>query len=431
MNMKKMMALLLAVVMVCGMLAACGGKGNADAPADNQAANAPAAGNYQVKVVDAFGNPVTSGVIVRYMQNGQQVSMQVVNEEGIVTKDLADGEYTVELQFTDKDAAYYYDQSDLKLASASDSLEITLYNALKGETQTLFAYSPTTDGNKDYEVYRVSVGGTYVELEPGERNYFLFAPTEGGTYAFSVQNSDAVIGYYGAPHFVQQVTMIEPVDNVITESIKESMIGNNGTGTTVMVLGLDSTADTSAILTVERIGDPEWTVEDEPWQIYQATHELKEYVHDGSSLGEFDLKAATNTYNLVLDSEGYYHLDSADGPLVLVRLGEASGGSKYLSAFQTITDRSGVTKYFYDEDGNFVKKESYTECLIEYYDYMDEETGLYPLTEDLKYIIQMRGDHYGWFDVESPGYIFLDENNIPIRDLNHEISWLFYCCYSK
>ena len=96
--MKKMMALLLAVVMVCGMLAACGGKGNADAPADNQAANAPAAGNYQVKVIDAFGNPVTSGVIVRYMQNGQQVSMQVVNEEGIVTKDLADGEYTVELQ---------------------------------------------------------------------------------------------------------------------------------------------------------------------------------------------------------------------------------------------------------------------------------------------------------------------------------------------
>lgn len=430
MNMKKMMALLLAVVMVCGMLAACGGKDNADAPADNQA-DAPATGNYQVKVVDAFGNPVTSGVIVRYMQNGQQVSMQVVNEEGIVTKDLADGEYTVELQFTDKDAAYYYDQTDLKLASASDSLEITLYNAISGEPQTLFAYSPATDGSKDHDAYHVGVGGTYVELVPGERNYFLFTPTEGGMYAFSVQNADAVIGYYGAPHFVQQVTMIEPVDNVITESIKDSMIGNNGTGTTVMVLGLDAEADTSAILTVERIGDPEWTVEDEPWQIYQATHTLTPYVHDGSALGEFDLKAATDTYNLVLDDNGYYHLDSADGPLVLVRLGEASGGSKYLDAFQVITEHSGVTKYFYDEEGNFVKKESYTECLMEYYAYMDEATGLYPLTEDLKYIIQMRGDHYGWYDVESSGYIFLDENHNPIWDLNHEISWLFYCCYSN
>lgn len=428
MNMKKMIALLLAMVLAFG-LAACGGN---DAPAaDAPEVDAPAAGSYQVKVVDTFGEPITSGVIVRYMQNGQQVSMQVVNEEGIVTKDLADGEYTVELQFTDKEAAYYYDQTDLKLASASDSLEITLYNALAGETRALFAYSPAVDGNKEYEVYNVSVGGTYVELVPGERNYFLFTPTEGGMYEFSVQNSDAVIGYYGAPHFVQQFTMIEPVDNVITESIRDSMIGNNGTGTTVMVLGLDAAEDTSAILTVRRIGDPEWSVEDEPWHVYKATHTLTPYVHDGSALGEFDLKAATDTYNLVLGDDGYYHMDTADGPLVLVRLGEASGGSKYLDAFQVITDHSGVTKYFYDEEGNFVKKESYTECLMEYYEYMDEETGLYPLTEDLKYIIQQRGDHYGWFDVEGPGYIFLDENNNPIRDINHEISWLFYCCYCK
>ena len=424
MNMKKLIALLLTMVMVFG-LAACGGN-------DTPAADAPAAGSYQVKVVDAFGNPVTSGVIVRYMQNGQQVSMQVVNEEGIVTKDLADGEYTVELQFTDKNAAYYYDQTDLKLASASDSLEITLYHALSGEPQTVFAYSPASDGNKDYEVYSVTVGGTYVELAPGERNYFLFTPTEGGMYEFSVQNSQATIGYYGGTHLVQQFSIVEPVDNVITESIKDSMIGTNGTGTTVMVLGLDAAAeDTSAILTIQRIGEPEWTVEDEPWHVYKATHTLTPYVHDGSALGEFDLRAATDTYNLVLGDDGYYHMDSEDGPLVLVRLGENSGGSKYLDAFQVITDHSGVTKYFYDEEGNFVKRESYTECLMEYYGYMDEETGLYPLTEDLKYIIQQRGDHYGWFDVESPGYIFLDENGNPIRDLNHEISWLFYCCYCK
>lgn len=428
MNMKRMKALLLVLAMLCGaLLTACGGQ-NEDAAGNDAAEAAP---GYQVKVVDAFGEPVTSGVIVRFMQNGQQVSMQVVNEEGVVSKELEDGEYTVELQFTDKNAAYYYDQTDLTMNADKTSLEISLYNAVSSEPQNLFAYSPATDGNKDHNAYPVSVGGTYVELEPGERNYFLFTPTEGGMYEFSVQNSDAVIGYYGAPHFVQQLTMIEPVDNTITESIKDSMVGTNGTGTTVMVLGLDAgEADTNAILTVRRIGDPEWTVEDEPWHVYQTTHTLEAYVHPaGATLGEFDLKASTDTYNLVLDDKGYYHLDSADGPLVLVRLGEASGGSKYLDAFQVITDHSGVTKYFYDEEGNFVKKESYTECLMEYYEYMDEATGLYPLTEDLKYIIQMRGDHYGWFDVESPGYIFLDENNNPIRDLNHEISWLFYCCY--
>ena len=426
MNMKKILALLLALVMLCGVLSACGGAGE-EAPEENAATDVP---GYKVKVVDAFGNPFTSGVIVRFMQNGQQVSMQVVNQEGIAAKELEKGEYTVELQFTDDEAAYYYDQSDLTMTSADEVLEITLYNAINGEPQVLNAYSPATDGNREHNAYHVGVGGTYVELEPGERNYFLFAPTEAGLYAFSAENSDAVIGYYGAPHFVQQMTMIEPVEGVITESIKASMIGTGNTGTTVMVLGLDAGEATSAILKIERLGDPEWTVEDEPWQVYQATHALAPYtLPAGTTFGEFDLKAASDAYTLVLDDKGFYHLDSAEGPLVLVRLGEVSGGSVYLDSFETILDHSGVTKYFYDENGEFVKKESYSECLLEYIKNMDEASGMYPLTEDLKYIIQMRGDHYGWFDSTSPGYIFLDENNNQVMGINHDISWLFMCCY--
>lgn len=426
MNMKRMKALLLALAMLCCVLmTACGGSN--DAAVSDDAAAVP---GYSVKVVDAFGNPCTEGVIVRFMQGGQQVTMQVVDENGVASKELEDGEYTVELQFTGSDA-YYYDQSDLTLNKNKTSLEIVLYNAQGDNTRTVFAYSLQTDGNKEHEAHYVNVGGTYVDLIPGERNYFLFEPTEAGMYAFSVQGSDAVIGYYGAPHFVQELSTVEPVDNAFSVSIKASMIGTNGTGTTVMVLGLDAPEeDTSAVLCIERIGDPEWTVEDEPWHVYQATTELAAYdFPDGAALGEFDLTAASDAYTLVLDDNGYYHLDTADGPLVLVRLGEKSGGSKYLDSFQTILDHSGVTKYFYDENGDFVKKESYSECLLEYIEYMDEESGLYPLTEDLKYIIQQRGDHYGWFDPSSPGYIFLDENNNQVLGLNHDITWLFMCCY--
>lgn len=428
MNARQIKALLLAMVMVCAcVLTACGGQNN-ETPENN--AEQSAAPGYQVKVVDAFGNPVTSGVIVRFMQGGQQVTMQVVNEEGIAAKELEDGEYTVELQFAGDDE-YYYDQTDLTLSAEKTAVEIVLFNALGGEPQNLFAYSLQTDGNKDHNAYHVTVGGTYVELVPGERNYFLFAPTEAGMYEFSVKDSDAIIGYYGAPHFVQSVTTIEPVDNTITESIKASMISTDNTGTTVMVLGLDASEnDTSAILTVQRIGDPEWTVEDEPWQVYSPTIELKAYtLPAGASFGEFDLKAASDAYPLVLDAEGYYHLNSADGPLVLVRLGKASGGSNYLTDFQTILEHSGVVKYFYDENGEFVKKESYSECLLKYIEYVDEESGMYPLTEDLKYIIQMRGDHYGWFDAEGNTYLFVDQNGEKIPGINEDISWLFMCCY--
>ena len=425
MNMKKITMLLLAVVMILG-LAACGN--------DTPAADAPAeaAPGYNVSVVDAFGNPYTDGVIVRFMQNGQQVSMQVVDENGKVSKDLEKGEYTVELQFTNKDAAYHYDQSELTLSADKTSLEIVLYNAVSSEPAVLNAYSLLYDSMQSVDAYRVGVGGTYVELTPGERNYFLFTPTEGGTYEFSVQGASAPIGYYGAPHFVQQTSAAEVADNKFTMSIKNSMIGTGDTGTTVMVIGLDAAAEeTSAILTIQRTGDPQWDVTDEPWQNYQTTIELKPYQHTAKALGEFDLKASTDTYNLVLGSDNYYHLDSEDGPLVLVRLGKAAGGVKYLETFQTILEHSGVAKYFYDEEGNFIKKESYDQCLLEYFDYMDEDTGLYPLTEDLKYIIQMRGDHYGWFDQNSPGYIFLDANNNPVIGINHDISWLFMCCYTK
>ena len=108
--MKKAIALLLALSMLL-VLCACGAQENNDAAGD-----APAADGYQVKVVDAFGNPCNDGVIVRFMQNGQQVTMQVVDENGMVSKELEDGEYTVDLQFTGDDT-YYYDQSDLTLSA--------------------------------------------------------------------------------------------------------------------------------------------------------------------------------------------------------------------------------------------------------------------------------------------------------------------------
>lgn len=427
MSLKKIMALLLALVMIMGLVAC----GNNEEPNTN-APDAPAAApGYQVTVVDAFGNPYTDGIIVRFMQNGQQVSMQVVDGNGTVSKELEKGDYTVELQFTDKNAAYYYDQSDLTLSADKTALEIVLYNAVNSEPQVLTAPTLSNDV-QNCDAFSVGEGGTYVELIPGERNYFLFTPTRGGTYEFSVQGSDAAIGYYGSPHFVQEVSAADVVDNKIVSSIKDSMVSTGDTGTTVMVIGLDASADdTDAILTIERVGEPQWDVSDEPWQIYQATIELQDYNHTGKALGEFDLKAASDAYNLVLGSDNYYHLDSADGPLVLVRLGKASGGSKYLDDFETILEHSGVTKYFFDDEGNFIKKESYSECLLEYIGHVDEDSGLYPLTEDLKYIIQMRGDHYGWFDQGNPGYIFRDANNNPVVGINHDISWLFMCCYIK
>ena len=101
----------------------------------------------------------------------------------------------------------------------------------------------------------------------------------------------------------------------------------------------------------------------------------------------------------------------------------------YLDCFKTILDHTGVNRYFFDANGEFLKKESYSECLLEYFTYMDENAGVYPLTEDLKYIVQMEGEDSGWYDPDNSLYLFKDLNGVNIAGINEEISWLFMCCY--
>lgn len=429
-KMKMIKAIFLCIALLCGaMLGGCGEQ-NPEQTGTTGASQSTEA-SYQVKVTDALGNPYASGVVVRFMQSGEQVAMQVADETGVAAKTLEKGDYTVELMFTDTDLAYHYEQTDLTLTAEKTELEITLSYAVSGEAQLLNAQSPVTGQSKEYSAYRVSAGCTYVELSSEDRSLFLFAPSVAGTYEFTLIGSDAAIGYYGAPHFVQTINAAEKNGNTFTISVKADMIGTGETGTTILVIGVDPAEEPGAILTVERIGEPEYGIEDEPWTIYEATAALSPYTHNGAALKEFDLKASGDAYDLVLGSDGFYHLDSADGPLVLVRLGKSANGLKYIDPFETILERSGVTKYFFDENGEFVKKESYDQCLLQYFENMDANTGLYPLTEDLKYIIQQRGDYSGWWDESSAQYLFKNDAGTVISGINPEIAWLFMCCYAE
>ncbi|MBR4863793.1 MAG: hypothetical protein IKU07_04390 [Oscillospiraceae bacterium] len=405
-NMKKLMALLLAVVLCVSVLGACGGSGEVA---------------YQVAIKDAMGKPITSGVVVKFMQNGAQAGMQVVNENGVAEKTLPAGDYTVELQFTDSEANYKYDASALKLTAKEKAIEVVLNYGLGDKKQTL------TVGGKECEAYYINVGATEITLDKENRSYYLFAPTESGTYEFSLGGSSVAIGYYGAPHFVQEASAAEVKDNKFTISVRPEMIGTNNTGTTVLVLGVDA-GEGNAVFGIERIGEHAWSVSDEPWIVYSAKTAPTSYtLPAGAAIAEFDLTKPTDSYKLVLDSNGYFHLDSAEGPLVLVRLGK-NAKVKYLDPYETILEHTGVNCYFYDADGNFQRKENYTECVAKYIECVDEESGMYPLTEDLQYIIQNNGAHNGWWKLDG-NYIFRNDNGENVPGINSEIAWLFMCCY--
>lgn len=401
--MKRTTAFLLALVMMLGLLlTACGKSGE---PGGNAA--------YAVKVTDAKGTPYTTGVIVKFMKDGTQVAMQPVDANGTATKELERGNYTVELVFTG-DNAGYYDPAAAVLSAQKTSIELKLTNKLSEETMALFV------GDKEYAAYNVEAGSTYVPVKAGDRNYFIFNPAEAGTYKFSLDNAQLVLGYYGAPHFVQSLSAIEVEDNTFVLSISQSSLGAS------YVIGVDGTdADTNCILTIERTGEPEHNVSDEPWTEYKTTVIPEPYTLDmpaGKELVYMDITAETAKHEFVFnEADGYYHLDTTDGPVIHVHLAK---GAPYV-ALQTVIQGDGpmggapIREYFYDESGKFIKKEDYTDILTDYFENMDEDLGVYPLNDDLIYII--KNGCNSWWDSESPDFIF--------DGCNPELGWMFACCW--
>ena len=427
MNMKKLFALLLALTLCLGMLAACGSEdttANGDSQKGSESTAAPSGEvTYRVNLVDGLGQAVTSGVVVKFNQNGATAGMQTPDANGAAAKTLPAGEYTVELQFTDKE--YQYDTSDLTLTAAAPEMTIALSATLDAQSETLSV------GGKDHEAYSVGLGSTAITLKADDRSYFLFVPTESGTYEFSLTGSDAAIGYYGAPHFVQDTSAAEVVDNKFVISVRPDMIGTGNTGTSAYVIGVDAGTG-NAVLCIQRTGEHQKTLEDEPWTEYTTTHTPTAYtLPEGTAVAEFDLTAATDAYKLVADDNGYYHLDSAEGPLVLVRLGK-NATVKYLDPYETILEYTGIKCYFYKdaEKTEFDRKEKYEDIVSSYIACVDPDSGLYPLTADLMYIIQNNGSHQGWWNVNGNNYIFRDEAGAIVPGINSEIAWLFMCCYA-
>ncbi len=412
--MNKILRISVAVLLLCSILL-CGcqqTEGSAET-------TLPSKTEYTVSVVDGAGNPYTSGIVVLFMKDGQQAAMQAINSEGKVTKELETGDYTVQLQFTGDGDGYFYDKESLTLSAEKTQLKVELFGRLSGDPVAVF------DADGESNAYPVGVGSTYIKLEQGRRNYFLFNAPKAGVYRFTTSDAKVALGNYGYTNYIQKNSISEVKDNVMEITVTASMVGADGAGN-ALAIGLDPNEVAGCVLVIERIGDPPYSIEEnEPWVIYETTVELEKYTLPEGTIQEFDLTA--ESYTLVFNEEDqFYHLNTADGPLVLVRL---NAETTYLTSFAEVTSRTGVKKYFYDENGKFVKREDYTQCIKDYVAVSDDVEGVYPLTEDMKYIIQGHGEYVGWWDTASPSFIFEDDNGNMLPGLNPEVAWLFACCY--
>lgn len=384
---------------------------------------------YEVRVRDSAGAPAPSGTVVTFFRDGAQVAMQVCDADGLAAKSLAPGDYTVTLRFTSGEDRYYISSEDLTLSAQKTALEVTLYPKASGAQVELSIPLVTIDEDGwsvvtpiPTMVYSLNEGCTYVEMQQSGKTYFLFTPTRGGIYELSVLSGEGcTFAYYGSPNYIRDIPMQDIVEGVCTVNIENAAVTGDPDNTIQLVLAVESEQAGSCIVRIDRVSDPAWSVSQEPWIIYQTTAALTQCtVPAQTKLNNFDL---TRGYDLVYnESDGTYHLNSADGPQVYAYL---TKDPRFVACFQTILSEGSVRAYFYDADGNFVKKEAYGTCLKEYIACADQTYGVYPLTQDLKYIIQSYGERQGWWKQGSMTCM------IDIDDLNEASAWLFMCCYAE
>jgi hypothetical protein len=454
---KRVKAWLLCVLMLCSVLMLCACKGDEEksgepttAPSQpsTEATNpsteatepstepaAPGNAFYKVTLIDGLGNPCGDKMLVTFMKDGQKVSMVKVDAHGVALKELPAGDYTVVVSSTNSELKFYYEAESATLTAEKTETEIVLVSEQGAVFQGINAYAPGGDEMLPYDAYAVGAGCTHVYLTAGDRSYFLFAPTEAGTYELSVNGDAATLGIYGASvHFIQSSSTLDVVDNKITLSINSGMIGTGETGTTVYVIGLDSVNGAEdAVLNIIRTGDAAWTIEQEPWIPYNPKMPVSPFaLEPGITLKEFDLTASTDAYNLVKDADGYYHLNSVDGPRVYVQLEEALYGISMLAMVGEIVFQDGELiptgtapfRYMYNNGKDDFFKEDYTDAMRKYVTNRCEYTGVYPLTEDLAYILPMGMKNIGWLREETSNFLFRD-----LEGFNEELGWLFLCVY--
>ncbi len=409
MNVKRVMSLLLTLVMMVGLLAGCAGE------TGTTSANA----TYKITVLAPDGTPAKD-VTVRILQDGKPVGgLLVPDAGGLVSKELPRGEYTLKVESTVAEVKYSTGDQDLRLTDTKTELTVELMYT-EGEAHRMIY--------NEFKAPFLNVGKTVVELETG-RNLFIFAAAEAGVYEISYNNDATAFGYYGNIFVVQDHNIGEVVEGKQNTILLEVAPGSVATeeGTTDHVLGVTVDGNATGILEIKRVAD---YVPDINWTNYQARCEIKAYkMPENYTVHEFDMN---EEYNIVLNTEdGYYHLNTADGPLVMFRMGANSDKDcRYaLSSFETVAAADHIVATYPIGDGRY-DGISFGAVVLEYLKVDDEETGLYPLNEDIKYILQEVGTSKGWWDYESPNYLFYDKLNGDNKIMvNAQTAWLFNCCY--
>ncbi len=368
---------------------------------------------YNVMVTDYLGN-VVGDYLILFMKEGEPVAYNIVgNSGGVTSMELETAVYQIQIASLGE-KQYYYQQSSAVVTPEAPEVTVKVATASKAVPEEHFQLSQITP---------VSVGGVYVPLQEDVNTYFSFTPTQQGVYRIAVSDPGAVLSYWGSPNYPMDATsQLKDFDGTsFTVSVNTNALGQSH------VIGIQGKE--GCILSVIREGDAK---EDVPYTPYTAkTPPVAQSLPAGLNFTYLDITKPTGTYNLVYNpADGYYHLGSTSGPVMYVQLTYTAKdeGAPYITLYDMVggvgNTGTALRCVYTDGEGNEIR-EDYTDCMLTYGACADKTYGVYPVTEDLIYMIQMGGQHLGWWDAENANsqILFTGGENL-------EIAWMFAFCYA-
>ena len=157
-----------------------------------------------------------------------------------------------------------------------------------------------------------------------------------------------------------------------------------------------------------------------PMTVYQGNATPESFSGVSESVGAVDL---TKTYTLHRNADGTYSL-TQDGPAVYVDFTS--------DAFVNLKSTLETTELYREitAEGGSIVREGYNQILTDYLACAQVITvsetqtrTLYPLTEDLMYVLKNVGTQLGWYNTASGSYLFKDLQNV-----QQDSMWMFCCC---
>ena len=257
----------------------------------------------------------------------------------------------------------------------------------------------------------VDIDKSEVVLELGDNNVdllentvvslFDFVPAEPGVYTFTVPEGVTLAQYgYAAWNLMETA---EGTSLTITATAAEQtiMIGLSGDVTSVNV-------------NVEKTGNytPPAQIE---YEDYVPSNTVESDFEEPAGLEAIDI---TVEQNVVLGDDGYYHLGTADGPIVYVNLNNEQFTLALLyDAGAPITMRGT----YVDEDGEEHPYDFMDMITSLYYNY-SLENDYHPLNKDLMVFLKAYGTAQGWYGANTSSF-----ESITSGDFNEDSAWLVSC----